>query len=148
MFQMEIKIKKLNKDAIIPMYATKGAAGFDLASMDDVLIRPGETVLIDTGLVFEIPDGYEMQIRPRSGLSLKTGLRINNAPGTIDSDFLDSVKIIMSNVSKTSFDLQYIKKGQRIAQGVICPVKQVTFVEVEELKTTERGTGAFGSTGA
>lgn len=146
---MKIKIKKLNQDATIPMYATSGSAGFDFHSIEDVNIYPGQTIAIKTGLSFEIPTGYELQVRPRSGLSLKTNLRISNSPGTIDSDYRGEVCIIVDNIdfsseTKASYE---IKKGDRIAQGVICPIQQVEFEEVEELDRTERGESGFGSTG-
>lgn len=142
---MIIRIKKTHEDAVIPQYQTKGASGFDLHSVQEYKLFPGQITLIDTGIIFEIPEGLELQIRPRSGLSFKTPLRIANSPGTVDSDFRDSVKIIMKN---TSFNEEYIiKKGDRIAQGIICPVVQGIFVESAELNNTERGTGGFGSTG-
>lgn len=146
---MKIKIKKLHQDATIPMYATSGSAGFDFHSIEDVNIYPGQTIAIKTGLSFEIPIGYELQVRPRSGLSLKTNLRISNSPGTIDSDYRGEVCIIVDNIdfsseTKASYE---IKKGDRIAQGVICPIQQVEFEEVDELNKTNRGESGFGSTG-
>lgn len=152
---MRIKIKKLHEDAKIPQYATPGAAGFDLVAIEDMAIEPSTTVLIRTGLSFEIPEGYELQIRPRSGTSLRTPLRIANSPGTVDADYRGEVCIIMSNIQaypefkgvcSTSF-AHYINKGDRIAQGVICPIIQGSFIEVEELNNTQRGAGGMGSTG-
>lgn len=143
-YKVNVKIKSLNENAVIPKYQTEGAAGFDFHSTDDKVIMPGETELIGTGLGFGIPNGLEIQVRPRSGLSAKTGLRVANSPGTVDMDFLGEVKIILTN---TSHIPQHIRKGDRIAQGVLCPVYQAEFVEVEELDSTERGIGAFGSTG-
>lgn len=142
---MKVKIMKLSKLAQIPQYQTKGAAGFDLHSIEEIEIKPKQTVLIPTGLSFKIPDGYEMQIRPRSGLSLKTGLRVVNSPGTLDSDYTGEAKIIMQN---TGEETQFIKFGDRIAQGVICPIIQVEFDETETLEETERGSKGFGSTNA
>lgn len=141
---MIVKVKRVRKDAVIPQYATPGAAGFDLVAAEDVFLRGGETKLVPTGLSFEIPEGYEMQIRPRSGLSLKTGLRIANAPGTIDSDYRGEVKIIVENTSNT---YHHIEKGDRIAQGVIAPVMRAVFEEADDLSETDRGSGGFGSTG-
>lgn len=146
---MEIKIKRLHENAIIPKYATIGSAGFDFHSVDDIIIYPGETALVKTGLSFEIPINYELQVRPRSGMSLKTKLRVSNSPGTVDSDYRGEICIIMDNIDiKSNHRIPYeIKKGDRIAQGVICPIIQVTFEEVNKLNETERNTGAFGSTG-
>lgn len=152
---MKVRIKKVNPDAVIPKYATSGAAGFDLVSMEDLVLSGGDTRAVKTGLVVEIPPGFEMQIRPRSGLSLKTALRVANAPGTVDSDYRGEVAVIMTNSSGAGDmfgngrgDMETIKKGDRIAQGVIVPVVQAEFEEVEELSDTERGAGGFGSTGA
>lgn len=142
---MIVKVKRLRADAVIPEYATPGAAGFDLAAVEDVVIAPGETKLVPTGIAVEIPWGYEMQIRPRSGFSLKTPLRIANAPGTIDSDFRGEVKIIVTNTSENKGF--YIKKGDRIAQGVIAPVMRAVFEEADDFSETDRGDGGFGSTG-
>lgn len=153
---MQVKIKKVNAFAKTPKYATPGAAGFDLASVEQVVLKPGETRAIKTGLVVEIPLGFEMQIRPRSGLSLKTTLRVANAPGTVDSDYRGEVAVILTNTSVDARDTfgngnggenQEIFVGDRIAQGVIVPVLQATFEEVTELSETERGAGGFGSTG-
>lgn len=150
---MKVKIKKLHPDATIPKYATGGAAGFDLVAIEDVTIFPGRTALIKTGLAVEIEEGYEMQIRPRSGTSLKTSLRIANSPGTIDSDYRGEVGIIATNIATESYSVIsvappiIIKKGDRIAQGVIAPVIRADFVLVEELSDTNRGEGGFGSTG-
>lgn len=147
---MKIKIKKVHKDAAIPNYATNGSSGFDLHCIEKVVILPGETVLVKTGLIFEVPEGYELQIRPRSGLSLNTPLRISNSPGTIDSDYRGEVCVIIENTSnmhdKTGI-VKVIEKGDRIAQGVICPVIRADFDVVESLSDTERGEGGFGSTG-
>ena len=145
MNNIRLRVKKVHPDAVIPQYQTKGAAGFDLVAVEDVTLGPGETTTISTGLAFEIPEGYEMQIRPRSGLTLKTPLRIANAPGTIDSDFRGEVKIIVTNTSENKGF--YIKKGDRIAQGVIAPVMRAVFEEADDLSETDRGSGGFGSTG-
>ena len=146
---MKIKIKKLHKDAIIPIYATTGSAGFDFHSIEDIVVSQHKSLLVKTGLSFEIPIGYELQVRPRSGLSLKTKLRISNSPGTIDSDYRGEVCIIVDNIdSRENYSTDIvIKKGDRIAQGIICPIQQVEFEEVEELDRTERGGFGFGSSG-
>lgn len=144
---MKIKIKKLHEDAIMPQYQTSGASGFDLHAIEELRFEPGETKLVKTGLSFEIPQGFELQIRPRSGTSLKTTLRIANAPGTIDFDYRGEVCIIMQNISPNLFQGPIVEKGQRIAQGVICPVVQAEFEVAEELSETVRGNGGFGSTG-
>jgi dUTP pyrophosphatase len=142
---MNIKIKKVVEDAIIPKYQTSGSAGFDFHTVKDVTVFPKETRLISTGLAFEIPEGYELQIRPRSSISLKTKIRISNSPATIDSDYRGLVSIIVDNISSHGSLPYEIKKGDRIAQGVICKVNQAVFVE-SELSETERGEGGFGST--
>jgi len=141
---MKLKIKKLNPEAIIPAYQTKEAAGFDLHSIENVILKPGERKLIGTGLAFEIECGYEVQIRPRSGLAYKHGITVLNSPGTIDSDYRGEIKVLLINHSDEEFE---IKKGDRIAQAVVAPVIQAEIIEVEELSSTERGEGGFGSTG-
>jgi dUTP pyrophosphatase len=141
---MKLKIKKLNSEAVIPAYQTKEAAGFDLHSIEDVVINPGERKLIGTGLAFEIEFGYEVQIRPRSGLAFKHGITVLNSPGTIDSDYRGEIKVLLINHSNSPFE---IKKGERIAQAVVAPVIQAEIIEVEELSSTDRGEGGFGSTG-
>lgn len=139
---MILKIKKLHNDAVMPSYATDGSAGFDLSALEEVLIYAGQTLIVKTGLSFAIPKGYEMQIRPRSGVTVKTKLRV--ALGTIDSDYRGEVGIIVDNIGD---DLKRIGKGERIAQAIISPIIQATFEQVTELDDTERGTGGFGSTG-
>ena len=141
---MKLKIKKLKNEAQIPSYQTKEAAGFDLHSIEDVILKPGERRLIRTGLAFEIEFGYEIQIRPRSGLAFKHGITVLNSPGTIDSDYRGEIKVLLINHSNEEFE---IKKGDRIAQAVVVPVIQAEIIEVEELSDTARGEGGFGSTG-
>ena len=141
---MEIKVKKLSNKAIIPAYQTKEAAGFDLHSIEDVVIKPGERKLISTGLAFEIPYGYEIQIRPRSGLAYKHGITVLNTPGTIDSDYRGEIKVLLINHSNEDFE---IKINERIAQAIIKEVIQAEFIEVDELSDTDRGEKGFGSTG-
>lgn len=137
---MQIKVKKLHKDAIIPKYQTFGAACFDLVAVGDA-VGYGR-VIVDTGLSFEIPEGYEMVIRSRSGLAFKDG--VHAFFGTIDSDFRGEIKVLL--ISEYDENI-VIEKGQRIAQAKIQPVQQVTFEEVEELSDTIRGEGGFGSSG-
>jgi dUTP pyrophosphatase len=148
---MEVKIKKLNSEAIIPKYQTSGSAGFDIHVIEDAEIYAGETRILKTGLSFEIPKGYELQIVPRSGISAKSKLRISNSPGTIDSDFRGEVGIIVDNIDFYDRTLPHIiKKGDRIAQGKITPVVQAVFIELSKLEnftSSDRGEGSFGSTG-
>ena len=146
-----IKIKKLeNFDEKLPLpaYETKEAAGADLrASLPEegkLVLLPGSRVLVPTGLSFEIPSGYEVQIRPRSGLSLKTNLLVVNSPGTIDSDYRGEVKIILGNFGNTE---EVIEHGDRVAQMVLSPVTQANFELASNLSETDRGAGGFGSTG-
>lgn len=141
---MKVNIKQLSKESILPNYATKGAAGFDIASCESILILPGQVIAVDTGLAFEIPVGYELQVRSRSGLALKQNIFVLNAPGTIDSDFRGSVKAILCNASNVNFS---IKPGDRIAQCVLAAYEVLEPVVIEELSETERGQNGFGSTG-
>lgn len=141
---MNINIKKLHDDAIIPKYQTEGSAGFDLHVVESYWVRSGETKLLDTGLAFEIPLGYELQLRLRSGIGLKTPLKLANGVGTIDSDYRDSVKLIIQN---TGIDDEFVEKHTRLAQGIIAPVIKAEFIEVNELSNTDRNIGGFGSTG-
>lgn len=140
-----LKIKKLHHDAVIPAYQSEGAAGFDLHAVENVEAPSGKTVLVKTGLAVEVPPGYELQIRPRSGVSLKTGIMVKNSPGTIDSDYRGEVCIIIYNNGE--WFGHYINKGDRIAQAVLKRVERAVIQEVEELSTTVRGTGGLGSTG-
>lgn len=143
-----LRIKKLDhaKDLPLPSYATPGSAGMDLrsASVEPVVISPGQRALVPTGLILEIADGYEGQVRPRSGLALKNGISLVNSPGTIDSDYRGEVKVIMINLGDDHFMVNY---GDRIAQLVIAPVIQAQIVEIDEISESERGDGGFGSTG-
>lgn len=146
-----IKIKKLenfDKNLPLPTYETECAAGADLrASLgigEKICIRPGQRLLIPTGLAFEIEPGFEVQIRPRSGMSLKTQLLVVNSPGTIDADYRGEVKIILGNFGQND---EIIEHGDRIAQMVLMPIVQAKFEVVENLSQTDRGTGGFGSTG-
>ena len=142
-----MKVKIINKSKNdLPFYATKGSAGMDVYSNEELELEPLSTTIVKTGLFVKIPEGYEIQVRPRSGLSAKSKLRIANSPGTIDSDYLGEIGIIIDNTSQT---FSYtVKKGERIAQLVLKKVEQIEWEEVEEFsETTERNTGGFGSTG-
>lgn len=143
------KLSHYDESFPLPSYETNGAAGADVrASLglgEALLIKPGQRVLVPTGLSMEIPMGYEVQVRPRSGLSFKTALMVLNSPGTIDSDYRGEVKIILGNMG--SID-EVINHGDRVAQLVLAPVTQALYVVSEsELSTTDRGAGGFGSTG-
>lgn len=130
----------------LPSYATAGAAGMDLlAAVDQPLtIVPGGRALIPTGLLIALPDGYELQIRPRSGLALRHGIVLPNSPGTIDADYRGELKVILLNAGDRPFT---VARGMRIAQAVLAPVLRATWHEAPELGATERGGGGFGSTG-
>jgi dUTP pyrophosphatase len=145
MDKINIPTKKLHEDAVVPTYGTDGAAGFDFYALEEVTLLPGQTQLIKTGLAMAIPQGYEIQVRPRSGMSLKTSFRIANAPGTIDSDYRGECCVIGTNNSE--YEHITIKKGDRIAQGVLSRVPQANFQVVEDLDDTDRGSGGYGSTG-
>jgi len=142
----KIQIKKLSNDVLTPKYETPGSSGMDIAAYieTNIIIKPGEKALVPTGFSLSIPQGYEVQIRPRSGLAAKKGITVLNTPGTIDSDYRGEIKVILINLSKDSF---IVKNSERIAQMIVCPVKQVIMEEVKELSGTERGAGGFGSTG-
>jgi dUTP pyrophosphatase len=156
---MNIKIKKLSEHAAIPKYAKDGDSGFDLVTIEDVVIHPGETTKVPTGLAFEVPQGFELQVRPRSGITSKTKLRVQF--GTVDSGYRGEVSVTVDNVARNGMDVDYystyrcdyewgaylIKKGTRIAQGVIAPVIQAYFEESDQLSDSERGEKGFGSTG-
>jgi len=143
MTELNIKFKKCDIDAIKPVKATSLSAAYDISSTTDIDIRPGNRELISTGIIMAIPEGYEGQIRGRSGLALK-GAMVANAPGTIDADYRGEIKVILYNAGR---DMIKITKGMRVAQLLIKPVLTVTFEETENLDDTERGVGGFGSTG-
>lgn len=132
--------------AIVPEYKTSGAAGADVCAFlsEPVVIKSGEFAMIPTGLSFAIPEGYEIQVRPRSGLAAKNGVTVLNTPGTIDSDYRGEVKVILINHGKDAFT---VNNGDRIAQLIVAPVTQGVFEKTDELDSTERGEGGFGSTG-
>ena len=135
-----------SKGAVIPEYKTSGAAGADICALLDapLTIPAGKFAMVPTGLFFEIPEGYEVQIRPRSGLAAKNGVTVLNTPGTIDSDYRGEIKVILINLGAADFT---INSGDRIAQMVVAPVTQTAFSITDSLSETERGAGGFGSTG-
>ncbi len=141
----EIKVVA-KKGAVVPCYKTLGAAGADVSACLDspVVIKKGERRLIPTGLFFEIPEGYEVQLRPRSGLALKNGITVLNTPGTIDSDYRGEIMALLQNFGESDFT---VNNGDRIAQIVVSPVTRGIFTCVETLSETERGSGGYGSTG-
>ncbi|MBI6872206.1 dUTP diphosphatase [Clostridium aciditolerans] len=141
---IELKVKRINGEAKMPEYAHAGDAGLDLFSVDDLMILPGESKLIKTGIQIELPKGTEAQIRPRSGLALKNQITVLNTPGTIDEGYRGEIGIILINHGKQEF---HVEKGMKIAQMVVKPVFTVTIKEIEELTDTTRGEGGFGSTG-
>jgi len=139
-----VKVKVVNEnDTGLPAYQTIGSAGVDLFSNVDTLLEPGRPTLVPTGLRFQIPEGYEIQIRSRSGLALKNSVFVLNSPGTIDSDYRGDIGIILMNTGRSAFT---IAKGMRIAQAVLQKVERIEWDQVEQLEETERGSGGFGST--
>ncbi|PFQ42794.1 dUTP diphosphatase [Bacillus cereus] len=145
--KLRVKIKRV-KDVKLPKYAKPGDSGFDLVAAEDTVIWPGETKVVPTGLAFEIPPGYELQVRPRSGMTRNTKLRV--VLGTVDSGYRGEVGVLVDNTEipkVANMQAQVIEKGTRIAQGIIAPVITAHFVEVDELSDSERGDGGFGSTG-
>ena len=142
---VKLLIKKLQKNIILPEYKTDGSSGMDLmANVEQtVKILPGEKKIISTGIMVAIPEQYEIQIRPRSGLAAKNGISVLNTPGTIDSDYRGEIKVILINLGKDIFE---INKNDRIAQMIVCPIIKVELKEVESLPETIRGGGGFGST--
>ena len=139
-----LKIKKLTPEAILPKYQTSGSAGFDLCAIQSTPIPAAKWTLVQTGLSLSFKEGYEVQVSPRSGLALQYGITLLNTPGTIDSDYRGEIKVIMMNLGEEDF---IINKGDRIAQAVLCRVKQAKIKEVQSLDSTKRGKGGFGSTG-
>jgi dUTP pyrophosphatase len=141
-----VQIRRLphGEGLALPAYATSGAAGMDVLSAEDVTLAPGARHAVATGFALAIPPGYEVQVRPRSGLALKHGITLPNTPGTIDSDYRGELKIILLNLGQESFAIQ---RGDRIAQLVLAPVVTAEWREVEMLDGTARGEGGFGSTG-
>lgn len=143
---ISVQIKKMNPQAEIPKYMTSGSAGCDIKAClpEPLEIRPGERLAVPTGLAFGIPEGYEVQVRPRSGLAIKQGITVVNAPGTIDSDYRGEVMVLLINLGKEPVRIAH---GDRIAQCVLQKVSQVEWTLVNNLESTQRGAGGFGSTG-
>lgn len=141
-----VEVKRLphGEGLPLPAYATIGAAGMDVVSAEDVTLAPGARHAVATGLALAIPEGFEIQVRPRSGLALKHGITVPNTPGTIDSDYRGEMKVILINLGADPF---VIARGDRVAQLVLAPVVQAAWAEVAELDATARGEGGFGSTG-
>lgn len=144
MNKMSLKVERIHKNAILPNSAHASDAGLDLYSVEEIIITPGESALIKTGIKIELPKQTEAQVRPRSGLALKFGITVLNTPGTIDEGYRGEVGVILINHSKNSFT---VEKGMKIAQMVVKPIWKVEVIEVKELSSTERAEGGFGSTG-
>ena len=141
---MTLRVKRINPDAALPAYQREDDAGMDLRSVDELSVPPRGRALVRTGLVMALPPGYEAQVRPRSGLALKSGITVLNTPGTIDSGYRGEVGVILFNTTDEPFA---VRKGDRIAQLVVAAVVEAQVAEVAELGETERGAGGFGSTG-
>lgn len=143
---IELRLKRLpNGEGLpLPAYASQGAAGLDVVAAETLTLAPGQRHAVATGFALAIPDGYEVQVRPRSGLALKHGITCLNTPGTIDSDYRGEVKVILANLGDAPFE---VVRGERIAQLVPAPVLRATLAEVGDLDATARGSGGFGSTG-
>jgi dUTP pyrophosphatase len=143
---MNVKLLRLPNGADLPLpsYATSGSAGLDLRSADSLTLKPGARALVATGIAIALPEHHEAQIRPRSGLAVKDGVTVLNAPGTVDADYRGEIKVPLINHGSEDF---VITRGDRIAQMVIAPVTQVTLQEVSSLDETDRGMGGFGSSG-
>ena len=143
---IEIELKRLphGEGLPTPAYATQGAAGLDVVAAENLTLAPGQRHGVATGFAIAIPEGYEVQVRPRSGLALKHGVTCLNTPGTIDHDYRGEVKVILANLGSEPFE---VRRGERIAQLVPAPLLRANFHEVAELSDTDRGAGGFGSTG-
>ena len=141
---MTLRFKRIHPDAVLPSYAHPSDAGMDVRSVEDLTIAPGTRALVPTGLVMLLPPMYEAQVRPRSGLALKSGITVLNTPGTIDSGYRGEVGVILMNLGDVPFE---VKKGDKVAQIVIAPVTQPTIEETDTIDETDRGAGGFGSTG-
>lgn len=142
---MILRFKRIHPDAILPAYAHPSDAGMDVRSIEDLVIAPGKRALVHTGLVMQLPPRYEAQVRPRSGLALKQGVTVLNAPGTIDSGYRGEIGVVLINLGETAFK---VVKGDKIAQIVIAPVTQAQIEECDVVDATDRGEGGFGSTGS
>lgn len=143
MSQVNVQIVNKSRNPL-PKYQTKGSAGMDLAASEYKYIHPGETKAVSTGLFIAVPEGYEMQIRPRSGLAAKKSITVMNSPGTVDSDYRGEIVVLLHNAGE---DPLYVEPGDRIAQMVLSRVPKMVLLERAELEKTERGTDGFGSTG-
>ena len=143
---IKVLIKRLSKEISLPKYETVGSSGMDLrANLEkEISISSGKSEIIPTGISVSIPEEFEIQIRPRSGLAAKQKVTVLNSPGTIDSDFRGEIKVILINLGKNDFA---IRNGDRIAQMVLCPVSKAKLYEIDDLSETDRGSGGFGSTG-
>jgi len=141
-----IQIKKFSDQVLIPKYETPGSSGMDISAFtkENIIIQPGQKALIPTGFALSIPKGYEIQIRPRSGLAAKNNISVLNTPGTIDSDYRGEIKVILINFGNEKF---IVENGTRVAQMVMCPIIQAKLEVVKDLTETTRGDGGFGSTG-
>lgn len=144
MTDITVRIKKKRADLPIPVYKTSGSAGCDVVASESVIIQPGCRCLVPTGIFLEVPEGYECQVRPRSGLALSHGVAVLNSPGTIDSDYRGEVCVLLFNSGMTPFE---VRAGERIAQLIFAPVTRARFEETQELQDTARGVGGWGSTG-
>ena len=144
MIEIELKWLPHGEGLPLPSYATHGAAGLDVVAAEDLTLAPGQRHAVATGFAVAIPPGFEVQVRPRSGLALKHGVTCLNTPGTIDEDYRGEVKVILANLGSDAFE---VRRGERIAQLVPAPVQKAAFREVEMLGETSRGAGGFGSTG-
>ncbi|PAF51885.1 deoxyuridine 5'-triphosphate nucleotidohydrolase [Helicobacter sp. 13S00401-1] len=141
---MNVKIKLVQPDAKVPLYASSGASGFDLYACEDAYIESKGMALINTGIAIELTEGYEVQVRPRSGLALKHGIFVLNTPGTVDSDYRGEIKVLLANFGSEGFK---VTKGDRIAQGILAPILKANFIEVKVLQDSTRGAKGFGSSG-
>lgn len=141
---MKLEIEILNNGVVKPKYATEGSAAFDLVASEDMKFFADERQLVKTGLYAKIPEGYELQVRSRSGMAFHHGVVVLNSPGTIDSDYRGEIGVLLMNFTDRPYE---VKKGDRIAQAVLAPVVQATFKMVNAISETERGQGGFGSTG-
>ncbi len=141
---IKVQITKIKDNAITPKYAHEGDAGVDLYSTEEYILKPGERVLVSTGIKIAVPKGYEAQVRPKSGLALKSGISVLNTPGTVDSGYRGEVGVIAVNLSQEEYK---IEAGKKIAQMVFAKVEEAEFEEVAELDETARNAGGFGSTG-
>ena len=143
-YEMDVKIKRTDKELPLPNYKHYGDAGMDICSAETHTLTPGEYYVFKTGIYMEIPEGYEVQVRPRSGLAAKKGISIVNTPGTVDHGYRGEFMVILINLGKESYE---VKRGERIAQLVFNKFETVNLVEVDELNDSQRGSSGFGSTG-